>query len=102
MPQSKWNSPPRDITSRAITLEIRAGRGIHADGSAGGASVYLDLRHMGKAKIMSRVPFCWEEAHRLVGVDAVHEPIRYVLLPIIRWGEFPLIPMDRCAAAPIM
>ena len=66
---------PRDITSRAITLEIRAGRGIHADGSAGGASVYLDLRHMGKEKIMSRVPFCWEEAHRLVGVDAVHEPI---------------------------
>ena len=66
---------PRDITSRAITLEIRAGRGIHADGSAGGTSVYLDLRHMGKAKIMSRVPFCWEEAHRLVGVDAVHEPI---------------------------
>jgi len=24
---------------------------------------------------MSRVPFCWEEAHRLVGVDAVHEPM---------------------------
>ena len=66
---------PRDITSRAITLEIRAGRGIHPDGSAGGAFVYLDLRHMGKEKIMSRVPFCWEEAHRLVGVDAVHEPI---------------------------
>ena len=24
---------------------------------------------------MSRVPFCWEEAHRLVGVDAVTEPM---------------------------
>jgi succinate dehydrogenase / fumarate reductase flavoprotein subunit len=66
---------PRDITSRAITLEIRAGRGIHRDGSAGGPFVYLDLRHMGKEKIMSRVPFCWEEAHRLVGVDAVREPM---------------------------
>ena len=66
---------PRDITSRAITLEIRAGRGIHADGSPGGAFVHLDLRHMGKEKIMSRVPFCWEEAHRLVGVDAVTEPM---------------------------
>ncbi|MGF1480553.1 MAG: succinate dehydrogenase/fumarate reductase flavoprotein subunit [Cyanophyceae cyanobacterium] len=66
---------PRDITSRAITLEIRAGRGIHPDGSAGGPCVYLDLRHMGQEKIMSRVPFCWEEAHRLVGVDAVHEPM---------------------------
>ncbi|WP_013323119.1 succinate dehydrogenase/fumarate reductase flavoprotein subunit [Gloeothece verrucosa] len=66
---------PRDITSRAISLEIRAGRGIHADGTAGGPFVHLDLRHMGKEKIMSRVPFCWEEAHRLVGVDAVNEPM---------------------------
>jgi succinate dehydrogenase / fumarate reductase flavoprotein subunit len=30
---------------------------------------------MGKETIMSRVPFCWEEAHRLVGVDAVVEPM---------------------------
>lgn len=66
---------PRDITSRAITREIQAGRGIHSDGSAGGPFVHLDLRHMGQEKIMSRVPFCWEEAHRLVGVDAVREPI---------------------------
>ena len=66
---------PRDITSRAITLEIRAGRGINLDGSAGGPFVYLDLRHMGREKIMSRVPFCWEEAHRLVGVDAIEQPM---------------------------
>lgn len=66
---------PRDITSRAITLEIRAGRGINLDGSPGGPFVHLDLRHLGKEKIMSRVPFCWEEAHRLVGIDAVHEPM---------------------------
>jgi succinate dehydrogenase / fumarate reductase flavoprotein subunit len=72
---SKMELAPRDITSRAIAREIRAGRGIHPDGSAGGPFVYLDLRHMGKEKIMSRIPFCWEEAHRLVGVDAVHEPM---------------------------
>ena len=72
---SRMELAPRDITSRAITREIRAGRGIHSDGSAGGAFVYLDLRHMGKEKIMSRVPFCWEEAHRLVGIDAVTQPI---------------------------
>lgn len=66
---------PRDITSRAITLEIRAGRGIKPDGEAGGNFVHLDLRHMGKEKIMKRVPFCWEEAHRLVGIDAVTEPM---------------------------
>jgi succinate dehydrogenase / fumarate reductase flavoprotein subunit len=72
---SRMELAPRDITSRAITREIRAGRGINSDGSAGGPFVYLDLRHMGKEKIMSRVPFCWEEAHRLVGVDAVQEPM---------------------------
>jgi len=72
---SKMELAPRDITSRAITREIRAGRGIHPDGSAGGPFIYLDLRHMGKEKIMSRVPFCWEEAHRLLGIDAVHEPM---------------------------
>ncbi len=72
---SRMELAPRDITSRAITREIRAGRGVHPDGSAGGPCVFLDLRHMGKEKIMSRVPFCWEEAHRLVGVDAVHQPM---------------------------
>ncbi len=72
---SRMELAPRDITSRAITTEIRAGRGINPDGSAGGSFVYLDLRHMGREKIMSRVPFCWEEAHRLVGVDAVNEPM---------------------------
>jgi succinate dehydrogenase / fumarate reductase flavoprotein subunit len=72
---SRMELAPRDITSRAIVSEIRAGRGVHSDGSAGGPFVYLDLRHMGKEKIMSRIPFCWEEAHRLVGVDAVHEPM---------------------------
>jgi succinate dehydrogenase / fumarate reductase, flavoprotein subunit len=72
---SRMELAPRDITSRAITLEIRAGRGVHSDGSAGGPFVYLDLRHMGREKIMSRIPFCWEEAHRLVGVDAVVEPM---------------------------
>lgn len=72
---SRMELAPRDITSRAIAYEIRAGRGINTDGSAGGPFVYLDLRHMGKEKIMSRVPFCWEEAHRLVGVDAVTQPM---------------------------
>ena len=72
---SRMELAPRDITSRAITKEIRAGRGINSDGSAGGPFVYLDLRHLGREKIMSRIPFCWEEAHRLVGVDAVHEPM---------------------------
>lgn len=72
---SRMELAPRDITSRAITKEIRAGRGIHPDGSAGGPFVYLDLRHMGREKIMLRVPFAWEEAHRLLGIDAVEQPM---------------------------
>ncbi|NEQ36735.1 MAG: succinate dehydrogenase/fumarate reductase flavoprotein subunit [Okeania sp. SIO3I5] len=72
---SRMELAPRDITSRAITLELRAGRGINMDGTAGGPFVCLDLRHMGREKIMSKVPFAWEEAYRLVGIDAVHEPM---------------------------
>jgi succinate dehydrogenase / fumarate reductase, flavoprotein subunit len=72
---SRMELAPRDITSRAIARELRAGRGINPDGTAGGPFVYLDLRHMGKEKIMTRIPFCWDEAHRLLGIDAVNEPI---------------------------
>jgi succinate dehydrogenase / fumarate reductase flavoprotein subunit len=72
---SRMELAPRDITSRAITREIRAGRGINLDGSAGGPFVYLDLRHLGRDTIMGRIPFCWEEAHRLLGIDAVTEPM---------------------------
>ncbi|MGV0025112.1 succinate dehydrogenase/fumarate reductase flavoprotein subunit [Phormidesmis priestleyi] len=72
---SRMELAPRDITSRAITYETRAGRGVHLDGTKGGTFVYLDLRHMGREKIMSRVPFCWEEAHRLVGIDAATQPM---------------------------
>jgi succinate dehydrogenase / fumarate reductase, flavoprotein subunit len=72
---SRMELAPRDITSRAINTEIRAGRGVHPDGTAGGAAVFLDLRHLGSEKIMSRIPFCWEEAHRLLGIDAVTQPM---------------------------
>ena len=61
--RSRMELAPRDITSRAINCEILAGRGVYPDGRPGGPCVYLDLRHMGKEMIMSRVPFCWEEAH---------------------------------------
>lgn len=72
---SRMELAPRDITSRAIAREIRAGRGIHSDGSVGGPFVHLDVRHLGREKIMSRIPFAWEESHRLVGIDAVNQPI---------------------------
>ncbi|MDX2271194.1 MAG: succinate dehydrogenase/fumarate reductase flavoprotein subunit [Cyanobacteriota bacterium] len=67
---SRMELAPRDITSRAIVSEVRAGRGIQ-----GKDYVYLDLRHMGYDKIHSKVPFAWEEAHLHLGIDAVVEPI---------------------------
>lgn len=72
---SRMELAPRDITSRAIVKEVLAGRGIHRDGSAGGPFVHLDVRHLGRETIMERIPFCWEEAHRLLGVDAATQPI---------------------------
>ena len=73
---SRMELAPRDITSRAINYEVRAGRGIHPkDGSAGGPVAYLDLRHMGREKIMDRIPFCWEEAYVHLGIDAAVTPI---------------------------
>lgn len=67
---SRMELAPRDITSRAIVSEVRAGRGIQNEDY-----VYLDLRHLGRETIMSRVPFCWEEAHLHLGIDAAVDPI---------------------------
>lgn len=67
---SRMELAPRDITSRAIVTEVRAGRGVDQQDY-----VHLDLRHMGREKIMDRVPFCWDEAHRHLGIDAVVSPI---------------------------
>jgi succinate dehydrogenase / fumarate reductase, flavoprotein subunit len=73
---SRMELAPRDITSRAIVREVRALRGVHpADGRSGGPVVYLDLRHLGREKIMDRIPFCWEEAHVHLGIDAAVQPI---------------------------
>ncbi len=97
---SRMELAPRDITSRAIATEIRLGRGLHPDGTAGGPFVYLDLRHMGREKIMSRIPFCWEEAHRLAGVDAVVEPIP--VRPTVHYsmGGIPVTVEGRVRASP--
>jgi len=43
--------------------EIRADRGIHPDGSAGGPLSISICVIWVREKIMSRIPFCWEEAH---------------------------------------
>jgi succinate dehydrogenase / fumarate reductase, flavoprotein subunit len=67
---SKLELAPRDITSRAMDTEIRFGRGIK-----GGKYIHLDVRHLGKQRIMERIPFAHDEALRHLGIDIVHEPM---------------------------
>ncbi|AFY74125.1 ubiquinone-dependent succinate dehydrogenase or fumarate reductase, flavoprotein subunit [Synechococcus sp. PCC 7502] len=68
--KNKMELSPRDITSRNIAQEIREGRGIN-----GGAFVHLDVRHLGKRKIMSRIPFAREEGIRMLGIDCIEAPL---------------------------
>lgn len=63
---------PRDMISRAIMGEIAAGRGVEGPY---GQHVWLDLTHLGEAKIDSRLPFVRELAKTYAFVDPVHQPI---------------------------
>jgi succinate dehydrogenase / fumarate reductase flavoprotein subunit len=60
---------PRDITSRSITTEIEEGRGIN------NAYVYLDLRHLGKDKIMERLPGIRDICMDFANIDPITSPI---------------------------
>ncbi|MGQ9573081.1 MAG: FAD-dependent oxidoreductase [Dehalococcoidia bacterium] len=58
----------RDVVSRAEQTEIDEGRGV--DGF-----ILLDLRHLGREKILERLPQIHELALDIAGVDAIEEPI---------------------------
>jgi succinate dehydrogenase/fumarate reductase flavoprotein subunit len=58
----------RDVVSRAEQTEIDEGRGV--DGF-----ILLDLRHLGREKILDRLPQIHELALDIAGVDAIKEPI---------------------------
>ena len=60
---------PRDIVARSIQTEIIEGRGFE------GEFVYLDLRHLGRTKIMDRLPGIRQIAIDFAGIDPVLEPI---------------------------
>ena len=64
---------PRDITSRAEITEIEEGRGF--PGPEGLDYLYLDLRHLGAAKINERLPLIREVAIKHIGVDPIEKPI---------------------------
>ena len=61
---------PRDMVSRFIQMEVRAGRGI-----GGKDYVYLDLTHLGKKVIDEKLPDITGFARTYLGVEPVTEPI---------------------------
>jgi len=61
---------PRDIVSKAIITETELKRGIN-----GSDYVYLDLRHLGKEKILSKLPFIYDSVKRNLNIDCTEKPI---------------------------
>jgi succinate dehydrogenase / fumarate reductase flavoprotein subunit len=58
---------PRDVVSRAIQKEIDAGRGVKD------AYVHLDLRHLGKEKILSNLPGIRDISVEFANIDPIKE-----------------------------
>ena len=61
---------PRDMVSRSIYQEIRAGRGI-----GGKDYVYLDVRHLGRKVIEEKLPDITDFARIYLGVEPLTEPV---------------------------
>jgi len=68
----KMELGPRDLVSRSIETEIKEGRGF---GEGMTSYVLMDLRHLGKEKIMERLPQVRELAMDFEGVDLLKEPV---------------------------
>ena len=60
---------PRDIVARSIQTEINEGRGFNDE------YVHLDLRHLGREKILERLPGIREIALDFGGVEPIDEPV---------------------------
>ncbi|MBI4277393.1 MAG: FAD-dependent oxidoreductase, partial [Armatimonadetes bacterium] len=61
---------PRDIVSRSIMTEISEGRGV-----GGQPYVHLDIRHLGRRRIMERLPGIREICLDFLGIEPIAEPI---------------------------
>jgi succinate dehydrogenase / fumarate reductase flavoprotein subunit len=61
---------PRDMVSRAMYQEIRAGRGI-----GGKDYLYLDVRHLGRKVIEEKLPDITDFARIYQGVEPLTEPV---------------------------
>ncbi len=70
----------RDVVSRAMSVEIREGRGVGPDKD----HIFLHLEHLGAAILHERLPGISETAKIFAGVDVTKEPIP--MLPTVHYN----------------
>lgn len=70
----------RDVVSRAMTLEIREGRGVGAEKD----HIFLHLEHLPAETLAARLPGISEMARIFAGVDVTKEPIP--VLPTVHYN----------------
>ncbi|NIM28644.1 MAG: succinate dehydrogenase flavoprotein subunit [Gammaproteobacteria bacterium] len=70
----------RDVVSRAMTIEIREGRGVGPDKD----HIFLHLEHLGPDVLHERLPGISETARIFAGVDVTKEPIP--VLPTVHYN----------------
>jgi len=70
---SKMELAPRDMVSRSEMTEIEEGRGF--PGPEGLDYIHLDLRHLGRDKILERLPLIREVTIKHIGLDPIEKPI---------------------------
>jgi succinate dehydrogenase / fumarate reductase flavoprotein subunit len=70
----------RDVVSRAMTMEIRAGRGVGKSSD----HIHLHLDHLDPAILAERLPGISESAKIFAGVDVTREPIP--VLPTVHYN----------------
>ncbi|MBI1339435.1 succinate dehydrogenase flavoprotein subunit [bacterium] len=70
----------RDVVSRAMTIEIREGRGVGASGD----HIHLHLDHLDPKVLAQRLPGISESAKVFAGVDVTKEPIP--VLPTVHYN----------------
>ncbi|NID14439.1 succinate dehydrogenase flavoprotein subunit [Luteibacter yeojuensis] len=70
----------RDVVSRAMTIEIREGRGVGPNKD----HIHLNLMHLGPEVIHERLPGIAESARIFAGVDVTKEPIP--VLPTVHYN----------------
>jgi succinate dehydrogenase / fumarate reductase, flavoprotein subunit len=71
---------PRDMVSRAMTMEIRDGRGV----GPGKDHIHLHLDHLDPTMLAERLPGISESAKVFAGVDVTKEPIP--VLPTVHYN----------------